>query len=33
MEFATKAKGTKLIVVVGHTKFGDVKGVLLITPS
>lgn len=26
MEFATKVKGTKLIVVMGHTKCGAVKG-------
>lgn len=28
MEFATKVKGTKLIVVMGHTKCGAVKGAL-----
>ena len=28
MEFATKAKGTKLIVVMGHSKCGAVKGAL-----
>ena len=28
MEFATKIKGTKLIVVMGHTKCGAIKGVI-----
>jgi carbonic anhydrase len=28
MEFATKVKGTKLIVVMGHTKCGAVKGAI-----
>jgi carbonic anhydrase len=28
MEFATKVKGTKLIVVMGHTNCGAIKGVL-----
>ena len=28
MEFATKVKGTKLIVVMGHTKCGAVSGAI-----
>jgi carbonic anhydrase len=28
MEFATKVKGTKLIVVMGHNKCGAVKGAI-----